>query len=82
MTLLSSKPFDECDVLPPVVDLLIIRRAPIMGGHKLNLHELFKAVTKLQGFEKVQEQKKWRELAHHLGVPRTCTSATAQLRSI
>lgn len=34
----------------------------------------------LQGFEKVQEMKKWRELALRLGVPKTCTSATAQLR--
>ena len=57
------------------------RRAPIMGGHKLDLCGLFNAVLQFQGFERVQEAKKWRELAHQLGVPRSCTSATAQLRS-
>ena len=52
-----------------------------MGGHKLDLCGLFNAVLQFQGFERVQEAKKWRELAHQLGVPRSCTSATAQLRS-
>ena len=38
------------------------------------------ADNRAQGFEKVQEAKKWREFALQLGVPKTCTSATAQLR--
>ena len=45
------------------------------------MHALFSLVTKYDGFEKVQGGKKWRELALQLGVPKTCTSATAQLRS-
>ena len=45
------------------------------------MHALFSLVMKYDGFEKVQEGKKWRELALQLGVPKTCTSATAQLRS-
>ena len=66
--------------LPHSRSCTYIHSAPIMGGHKLDLHALFTKVLENEGFEKVQESKKWRELALQLGVPRTCTSATAQLR--
>ncbi|CAI9117006.1 OLC1v1018312C1 [Oldenlandia corymbosa var. corymbosa] len=53
---------------------------PVIGGKELNLHVLYAEVTKRGGFDKVVEQKKWREVSGVFEFGPTTTSASYALR--
>eukprot|EP00252_Welwitschia_mirabilis_P011692 TRINITY_DN26054_c0_g1_i1.p1 TRINITY_DN26054_c0_g1~~TRINITY_DN26054_c0_g1_i1.p1 ORF type:complete len:376 (-),score=83.15 TRINITY_DN26054_c0_g1_i1:291-1418(-) len=53
---------------------------PKIGGKDLDLHILYKEVTKRGGLEMVIKERKWKEIALVLGFPPTTTSASYVLR--
>ncbi|KAF5180517.1 High mobility group b protein [Thalictrum thalictroides] len=53
---------------------------PVIGGKELDLHVLYAEVTSRGGFQKVVEDKKWREISTVFNLPSTATSASYVLR--
>ncbi|PIA56749.1 hypothetical protein AQUCO_00700836v1 [Aquilegia coerulea] len=53
---------------------------PVIGGKELDLHVLYVEVTSRGGFQKVVEEKKWREISTVFNFPSTATSASYVLR--
>ncbi|XP_050365052.1 high mobility group B protein 9 [Argentina anserina] len=53
---------------------------PVIGGKELDLHMLYVEVTKRGGYEKVVEEKKWREVGTIFMFSPTTTSASFVLR--
>ncbi|KAL5557790.1 hypothetical protein UlMin_034001 [Ulmus minor] len=53
---------------------------PVVGGDDLDLHKLYEEVTRRGGFEKVVEEKKWREVGAKFMFSPTTTSASFVLR--
>ncbi|KAI3991222.1 hypothetical protein MKX01_022443 [Papaver californicum] len=53
---------------------------PVTGGKELDLHTLYVEVTKRGGFEKVVNEKKWRDVGIVFNFPQTATSASFVLR--
>ncbi|KAI4317002.1 hypothetical protein L6164_024916 [Bauhinia variegata] len=53
---------------------------PVIGGKELDLHVLYVEVTRRSGYEKVVEEKKWRELSNVFRFSPTTTSASYVLR--
>ncbi|KAL6216303.1 hypothetical protein ACLB2K_009526 [Fragaria x ananassa] len=55
-------------------------RVPVIGGKELDLHLLYVEVTRRGGYEKVVEEKKWREVGSIFMFSPTTTSASYVLR--
>ncbi|CAK8569148.1 unnamed protein product [Lathyrus sativus] len=53
---------------------------PVIGGKELDLHVLYVEVTTRSGYEKVVEEKKWREVGTVFRFSSTTTSASFVLR--
>ncbi|MCD7458418.1 hypothetical protein HAX54_038106 [Datura stramonium] len=53
---------------------------PVIGGKDLDLHVLYVEVTKRGGFDKVVEEKRWREVSSIFNFSPTTTSASYALR--
>ncbi|KAH6782770.1 HMG mobility box protein with ARID/BRIGHT DNA-binding domain-containing protein [Perilla frutescens var. hirtella] len=53
---------------------------PVIGGKELNLHVLYVEVTRRGGYDKVVEEKKWREISGVFDLSPTTTSASYALR--
>ncbi|KAM5565235.1 high mobility group B protein 9 [Rosa sericea] len=53
---------------------------PVIGGKELDLHMLYVEVTRRGGYEKVVEEKKWREVGNIFMFSPTTTSASFVLR--
>ncbi|OIT08470.1 PREDICTED: high mobility group B protein 9-like [Nicotiana attenuata] len=53
---------------------------PVIGGKELDLHVLYVEVTKRGGFDKVVDEKKWREVSSVFKFSPTTTSASYALR--
>ncbi|KAK9112579.1 hypothetical protein Scep_020098 [Stephania cephalantha] len=53
---------------------------PVIGGKELDLHVLYVEVTKRGGFQKVVEEKKWKDVGNAFNFSPTATSASYVLR--
>ncbi|KAK4429451.1 High mobility group B protein 9 [Sesamum alatum] len=53
---------------------------PVIGGKELNLHVLYVEVTRRGGYDKVVNEKKWREISSVFDFSPTTTSASYALR--
>jgi len=56
-------------------------KIPQIGGRELDLLHLYKAVCKRGGYQKVCNNKLWKEIVLEFGLPKTCTSASFTLRN-
>lgn len=55
-------------------------KIPLMGGKELDLHLLYREVTRKGGLAQVTTQKSWKGVAKAFGLPPTITSASYILR--
>ena len=54
---------------------------PQIGGKELNLCKLFKAAILRGGFQRVTNNKLWKEIVNQFEIPSSCTSASFTLKS-
>ena len=56
-------------------------KVPQIGGKELNLCKLFKAAILRGGFQRVTNNKLWKEIVNQFEIPSSCTSASFTLKS-
>lgn len=56
-------------------------KVPQIGGKELNLCKLFKAAILRGGFQRVTNNKLWKEIVNQFEIPPSCTSASFTLKS-
>ncbi len=57
-------------------------REPVHGGHILNLHQIFRSVVHLGGYEKVCSDKKWKVVIEPYDFPATATNSSYVVKNI
>ena len=50
-------------------------KVPQIGGKELDLYELYQAVIRRGGAQKVSNNKMWKEIVNEFDLPPSCTSA-------
>lgn len=56
-------------------------KVPQIGGKELDLYELYQAVIRRGGAQKVSNNKMWKEIVNEFDLPPSCTSASFTLKN-
>ncbi|KAI8144081.1 hypothetical protein BJV82DRAFT_608252 [Fennellomyces sp. T-0311] len=59
-----------------------LQAEPILGGQKLDLLKIFKAVLEAGGFEQVTKKRSWKHIGDSFDFPSTCTNSAYILKGV